>query len=583
MTITIKDASGAPVEGATVIAVHQGTNAITETASVADGTATFAGLTVGEAYEVYAVTAGGLTSQVRVITVPSVVTTFAATLNDTGDPIGGGPGYTGAYRTNTLGLTGQGIYTKADVQTLVSGGTGHIITTEAELQAVAKSYRRRTSVGSLTFQASDTVGGGAATSGHVVWIEGNVSRVLELRDAVGYDFNSGVTVCSDFGDNIGGGTYSWGTTIRIPDRWLDFKTHFAFKMTSSWRLTGLIVEGPSPWGGVTNVGYTDSFLGESSGIYASTATGVHPEVDNVWFLGFSYMAINGYQGPNYIHHGRSFYNAREGYGYGIYPGRDANTSDTLVTKQSYVGWHIHGCRHATDMSGGASWSGANHVMADRAHHDWRSIIITGDARAALLNHHAVEPTLGKAAAAYSNATRSSIDLDSWKFDTPANFPIKIGGVYAYTTSVQATSAGPVTVAIHNGAGGAVAGVTTVTGSSATPIETTTQYGAFRCNYEKVAVMDDRSLNEAVFQVGWAPPNTEGSNPHLIINNIWSYHAAPLEKSNLQSQNASLQFSTYLADVAANTPLLTGPTTIDSSTIYGSGTNQVAPVPNCTFQ
>lgn len=72
MTVTIHDVNGAPVEGATVVAVNQATNALLEAASVANGTATFAGASPGDTYEVYAVTAGGLSSQVHVVTVPEV-------------------------------------------------------------------------------------------------------------------------------------------------------------------------------------------------------------------------------------------------------------------------------------------------------------------------------------------------------------------------------------------------------------------------------------------------------------------------------------------------------------------------------
>lgn len=89
MTVTVHDANGDPVEGATVVAVNQATNAVLEATSVADGTATFSGFAGGEVYEVYAVSGSGpsaLTAQARLVTAP-VSAPVAGTPSVSGDAV----------------------------------------------------------------------------------------------------------------------------------------------------------------------------------------------------------------------------------------------------------------------------------------------------------------------------------------------------------------------------------------------------------------------------------------------------------------------------------------------------------------
>ena len=307
---------------------------------------------------------------------PAHAQSFSEQINPTGDPIGGGPGYTGAWRSSQ-GYSGQGIYREADAD--------YVVTTESELRALALSYFDRST--------GQTVNPGSpAQPGEVIFVKGDAQRTLIINNTLKLDFNAGVTVASDLGyDN--GGTYEWGTTIRmtkpVEGSNPGFQTRALFAPTNAWRLTGLVLEGTSAWGQISNVGYTTEWQGSSMAVRVVTDYNEEFEIDNCWIRGFPYTAIMMYQGPALAHHVRIAWSRREGFGYGFWPGRDPGPGDGIEYEQRFIGWLLEEGRHGTDeIEVGVSDNGdgtytSNHESVVTIKHG----LLAGAFRATRLNVH----------------------------------------------------------------------------------------------------------------------------------------------------------------------------------------------------
>ena len=117
---------------------------------------------------------------------PDLGPTFSTMLNPTGDPIGGGPGYTGAWR-QAQGLAGEAICEQERAD--------HVVDTEGQLRRLALSYYDR--------ELSREVNGAApARAGEVVFVRGGPERDLRVDQTLMLDFAAGVTVCSDLGAGV---------------------------------------------------------------------------------------------------------------------------------------------------------------------------------------------------------------------------------------------------------------------------------------------------------------------------------------------------------------------------------------------
>ena len=298
---------------------------------------------------------------------------FAEQLNPTGDPIGGGPGYDGSWRT-ARGYAGDGIYTEADAD--------HVVTTESELRALASSYYDRSTGQKVTPS-------GSATSGEVVFIKGDETGVLLLNNTLELDFSAGVTVASDLGYQNGDGTYEWGASVRVTKPWDDFQVKALFAPTNEWRLTGLRLDGHSTWGQGSNANHTDEWQGSSMGIRIVTDYGEEFEVDNVWLFGFPYAAVMMYKGPALAHHLRVSWSRWQGYGYGFWPGRDPVIMDGQEYTQRLIGWQIEEGRHGTDqINVGVSDQGdGTYASADEQVLTIKHGILAGAFRYTHLNAH----------------------------------------------------------------------------------------------------------------------------------------------------------------------------------------------------
>ena len=222
---------------------------------------------------------------------------FGAEANPTGNPIGGGAGYTR-------------IISETDSR------VKYVVSTASQLIAALKS----------------------AKSGEVVFIKGNA--VIDMTSNPKITIPAGVTLASDRGLNGSNGALikrsrnvngGWGEEIFIAGG-------------NNVRLTGVRLEGemyPQDYGNAPGQTYEQQYL---VGIYAKERTGF--EVDNCELRGFAWAAVasdncvQSYVHHNYIHHNQA---RGEGYGVALYGGTsliEANTFDYnrhAITGTGYAG------------------------------------------------------------------------------------------------------------------------------------------------------------------------------------------------------------------------------------------------------
>ena len=200
--------------------------------------------------------------------------TFGAEPNPTGNPIGGGPGY-------------SRIISETDSQ------VSSVVSTADQLITALRT----------------------AKSGEIIFIKG--SSVIDMTPYPAVTIPDGVTLASDRGSkgsqgallkrlhNVKGG---WGEEIFIAGG-------------NNVRLTGLRLEGemyPQDYGNKPGETYDQQYL---VGIYAKERTGY--EVDNCELRGFAWSAVvsdncvHSYIHHNYIHHNQA---RGEGYGVALYGG-----------------------------------------------------------------------------------------------------------------------------------------------------------------------------------------------------------------------------------------------------------------------
>src|SRR5690606_31462161 len=146
---------------------------------------------------------------------------------------------------------------------------------------------------------------------------------------------------------------------------------------------------PSVWGGHTNADHTSGLYGESMGLYVSM-TGADaydelPEMDNLILDGWSYSAIGANRGPALVHHVYLKNCRREGYGYGIWPGRDPVPDDDIEYRQVFAVVRTKDVRHSIDgISSGFDAEGSSSYEGDI---NVESFYLTGNNRSARVNQH----------------------------------------------------------------------------------------------------------------------------------------------------------------------------------------------------
>lgn len=200
--------------------------------------------------------------------------TYGCESNPTGEPIGGGTGYS---------------------RTIDSAAANYIVSTASALKSALSS----------------------ATSGQIVYVADD-ARIDLSGQTASITIKSGVTLASGRGRNgsLGGLIYSDTFTQQLSRGW------FATGGTGV-RITGLRIMGPfnGPWR--TNQEYHGIYVGHAG-----------CEIDNCEWFGWNYSDLEVLLGSNactpYFHHNYIHHNTKLGCGYGICPGFNAGDAVPVV-------------------------------------------------------------------------------------------------------------------------------------------------------------------------------------------------------------------------------------------------------------
>jgi len=217
---------------------------------------------------------------------------YGADANPTGNPIGGGDGYTK-------------IVSRSDAD--------YIVDTRSELLSALQNAR----------------------SGDVIYVEGNAN--IDMSGYFNIQVPAGVTVASNRGENGAAGGRIFQTRLSN-DQASDWTPLFAAG-GQNVRITGLRIEGPDK---------TTSASGQTRlGIYSAYR---NLEVDNCEISGWSGAGVSlfrtggsGMKSGGYVHHNNIHHCQRNGFGYGVV----VSEGSTCLVEANY----IDNCRHAIAGSG----------------------------------------------------------------------------------------------------------------------------------------------------------------------------------------------------------------------------------------
>ncbi len=233
--------------------------------------------------------------------------TFAEQFNPSGDPIGGGPGYS---------------------QIPNASAADHVLgapSTAADLLALAKSYYDE-AAGQTVTPAS------AAAEGTLIYVDPAAALDLDGYDQI--TFNDGVTLASNRGESLGDGTYAPGALLKRRSMWPNTdggpQLEALFMAWNGGRLTGFRAQGPFDLRG-PNASKTRDWLGGATFFGKRGISGTF-ELDNNEIYAWPDFAVWWYHTTtgDAMHHNWVHHNRQVGWGYGLYPGRPFGPGDEEV-------------------------------------------------------------------------------------------------------------------------------------------------------------------------------------------------------------------------------------------------------------
>lgn len=255
---------------------------------------------------------------------PLYAQTFAEQFNPSGDPIGGGPGY--SQIPDALAADHR----------LGASATGE------DLLVLAKSYYDEVA-GQTVTPAS------AAAQDALIYVD--PAAVIDLDGFNRITFNDGVTLASNRGESLGNGAYALGALLRRPSMWPNTtrgaQAHALFMAWSGGRLTGFRAQGPFDLRG-PNAGQTRGWAGGATFFSKRRVSGTF-ELDNNELYAWPDFAVWWYHitTGDRMHHNWLHHNRQVGWGYGLYPGRPFQTEDevTFLTEYNLFQENKHSVDH----------------------------------------------------------------------------------------------------------------------------------------------------------------------------------------------------------------------------------------------
>lgn len=253
---------------------------------------------------------------------PLFAQTFAEKFNPSGNPIGGGPGYSAI---------------------LDAGAADYVLGPDAtakDLLALAKEYYK--DGGSRVRPAS------AASAGSVIWVD--PSAVFNLDGYNRITFNDRVVLASNRGENVGGSGYAAGALLKRSSMWPNTdggpQLDALFMAWKDGRFTGFRAQGPYDLDGV-NASRTTEWLGGATFFAKRRVSGTF-ELDNNEIYGWPDFAVTWYHttSGDVMHHNWVHHNRQTGWGYGLYPGRPYNTTGETTFLTEYNLFQEN--KHSTD-------------------------------------------------------------------------------------------------------------------------------------------------------------------------------------------------------------------------------------------
>ena len=243
----------------------------------------------------------------------TAMVTFADQFNLSGDPVGGGPGY-------------SRIPQRRDANFVLRRGDS-----VADLLKLARSYFD---------EHSQTMvrPGKPAPAGSLIYVPSGVALQLDGYHSI--TFNDGVTLASDRGEVRGEADFAPGAALVRRTMWPNRGKGGVPQMEpifAAWkggRLSGFRAAGPYDFRG-PNASKTRGWLGGSTFLIKQDVDGTF-ELDNNELYGWSDFAIWWYHVTtgDAIHHNWVHHNRQVGWGYGLYPGRPRvkDREATLLTE-----------------------------------------------------------------------------------------------------------------------------------------------------------------------------------------------------------------------------------------------------------
>lgn len=231
---------------------------------------------------------------------PLQAQSFAERFNPSGNPIGGGPGY-------------SRIPDRDDADFVLSSDAS-----VADLLKLARSYVVEADRSTVSPES-------AAPHGSLIYVESGAELVLDGYHQI--TFHDGVVLASDRGQQLGPADYAPGALLARRTMWPNLGEGGVPQMEpllAAWnggRLSGFRAAGPYDFRG-PNASKTRGWLGGSTFLSKEDVEGTF-ELDNNEIYAWSDFALRWYHVTtgDVLHHNWIHHNRQVGWGYGLYPGR----------------------------------------------------------------------------------------------------------------------------------------------------------------------------------------------------------------------------------------------------------------------
>jgi hypothetical protein len=242
----------------------------------------------------------------------------AQQVNWTGDPVGGGPGYS---------------------RIIPRAQADHAVSSVRDLVDWMDTYE--------AWDGRQWVlrrGGHPAAAGEVVFVAAD----LDITGYRNLNPGGGVTLASNRGEVLAAGRFAPGARLWSTDFYFDIPhggaTPFLIDVQNQrCRITGLIVEGPNPYH-LANIAY----IHEEHGISAGIRTGPKVEIDNVEVRFCDKYAVqHAHPQGCWLHHSYLHDTCLEGYGYGVWHGGSGRADAGIAAVEAC---HLDRHKHYTDAA-----------------------------------------------------------------------------------------------------------------------------------------------------------------------------------------------------------------------------------------